>query len=144
MWKNASWILHHDNTPARNVLSVKRYLAKNNIPVMEHPSYSPDLAPCDNDCLRKIRPLPEMLRTSFRKTYMPEQNISEDESLMLFKGRLLIKQYILLKRARFGIKIFFVCESKSGHACDFFIYTAQEKKARVEKVILRNLLAMRQ
>ena len=46
MWKNASWILHHDNVPAQNALSVKRYLAKNNIPVMEHPPYSPDLAPC--------------------------------------------------------------------------------------------------
>ena len=45
MWKNASWILHHDNAPAHNALSVKRYLAKNNIPVMEHPPYSPDLAP---------------------------------------------------------------------------------------------------
>src|SRR5215510_8013604 len=60
-----------------------------------------------NDRLRKIRPLLEMLRTSSRKTYMLEQNISVDESLMLFKGRLLMKQYILLKRARFGIKIFF-------------------------------------
>ena len=37
MWKNASWILHHDSAPAHNVLSVKRYLAKKNIPVMEHP-----------------------------------------------------------------------------------------------------------
>jgi len=47
MWKNASWILHHDNAPAHNTLSVKRYLTKNNIPVMEYPPYSPDLAPCD-------------------------------------------------------------------------------------------------
>jgi len=47
MWKNSSWILHHDNAPAHNALSLKRYLAKNNIPVMEHPPYSPDLAPCD-------------------------------------------------------------------------------------------------
>jgi len=46
MWKNASCILHHDNAPAHNALSVKRYLAKNNIPVMENPPYSPDLAPC--------------------------------------------------------------------------------------------------
>jgi hypothetical protein len=47
MWKNASWILHHDNAPAHNALSVKRYLAKNNIPVMEHLPYSPHLAPRD-------------------------------------------------------------------------------------------------
>jgi len=48
----------------------------------------------NNDRLRKIRPLLEMLCTSFRKTCMPGQNISVDESLMLFKGRLLMKQYI--------------------------------------------------
>jgi hypothetical protein len=47
MWKNASWVLHHDSAPAHNALSVKRYLANNSIPVMEHPPYSPDLAPCD-------------------------------------------------------------------------------------------------
>jgi hypothetical protein len=36
IWKNASWI-YHDKAPAHNALSVKRYLAKNNIPVIEHP-----------------------------------------------------------------------------------------------------------
>jgi hypothetical protein len=81
----------------------------------------------NNDHIRKIRPLLEMLSTSFRKTYMPEQNISVDESLMLFKGGLLMKQSILLKRARFGIKIFFVCESNSGYAWDFSIYTGQSE-----------------
>jgi len=55
MWKNASWILHHDNAPAHNALSVKRYLAKNNIPVMEHPPYSPDLAQCDFFLFPKIK-----------------------------------------------------------------------------------------
>ena len=55
MWKNASWILHHDNAPAHNSLSVKRYLAKNNIPVLEHTPYSPDLAPCDFFLFPKIQ-----------------------------------------------------------------------------------------
>ena len=66
---------------------------------------------------------------------MPEQNISVDESLMLFKGRLLMKQYIPLKRARFGIKIFFLCESKSGYAWDFFIYTGQGEESNSQKLI---------
>ena len=35
-WNIASWILHQKNVPAHNTLSVKHYLAKNNIPVMEH------------------------------------------------------------------------------------------------------------
>jgi len=56
MWKNSSWILHHNNAPAHNVLSVKRYLAKNNIPVMEHLPYFPDLALCDFFLFPKIKP----------------------------------------------------------------------------------------
>ena len=55
MWKNASWILHHDKAPAHSALYVKRYLAKNNIPVMEHPPYSPDLATCDVFLVPKIK-----------------------------------------------------------------------------------------
>jgi len=60
MWKNASWILHHDNA-----LSVKRYLVKNNIPVMEHPLYSPDLAPCDFLLFPKIKSALKGIRFEF-------------------------------------------------------------------------------
>ena len=53
-WKNASWILHHDNASAHNALSVKNYLAKNNIAVLEHPPYSQVLAPCEFVLFPKI------------------------------------------------------------------------------------------
>jgi transposase len=46
LWQNG-WILHQDYAPAHNALSVKQFLANKNITVMEHPPYSPDLAPCD-------------------------------------------------------------------------------------------------
>lgn len=46
-WKSKSWILHHDNAPAHSALSVREFLASKNIPVVPHPPYSPDLAPCD-------------------------------------------------------------------------------------------------
>jgi hypothetical protein len=39
MRKNGSWILHHDNAPAQNALSVKTFLAKHRIPMLEHPLY---------------------------------------------------------------------------------------------------------
>ena len=41
------WILHHDNAPAHSALIVHEFLARNSITVLEHPPYSPDLAPCD-------------------------------------------------------------------------------------------------
>lgn len=54
-WKNDSWILHQDNAPAHNALSVKQFLADKRIPVLEHPPYSPDLAPCDFYLFPKVK-----------------------------------------------------------------------------------------
>lgn len=50
-----SWILHQDNAPAHNALSMKRYLAARSTPVLEHAPYSPDLAPCDFYLFPKIK-----------------------------------------------------------------------------------------
>ena len=36
-------------------LSVKRFLAKYSIPVLDHPPYSPDLAPCDFYLFPKVK-----------------------------------------------------------------------------------------
>jgi len=47
MWNNSSWVIHQDNAPAHNALSIKTFLKKHKITAMEHPPYSPDLAPCD-------------------------------------------------------------------------------------------------
>jgi len=47
LFANNSWILHHDNAPAHTALSVREFLATKQITVLEHPAYSPDLAPSD-------------------------------------------------------------------------------------------------
>jgi histone-lysine N-methyltransferase SETMAR len=46
-WKKNSWFLHHDNAPAHTSLAVRQFLKSKNITVVPHPSYSPDLAPCN-------------------------------------------------------------------------------------------------
>ena len=53
LWRNR-WILHQDNTPAHNTLSVKQFLVNKNITVLEHPPCSPDLAACDFFLFPKI------------------------------------------------------------------------------------------
>ena len=45
LFANNSWILHHDNAPAHTAWSVREFLATKQITVLEHPAYSPDLAP---------------------------------------------------------------------------------------------------
>jgi histone-lysine N-methyltransferase SETMAR len=44
---NTGWSLLHDNAPVHTSKKVQAYLMHNNIEVLDHPSYSPDLSPCD-------------------------------------------------------------------------------------------------
>ena len=46
--------------------------------------------------------------------------------MVLFKGRLLFKQYLPLKRARFGVKIFSTCESSTGYTLKFRVYAGKD------------------
>ena len=55
LWKNNSWILHHDNAPAHSSLLVRDFLAKTNTTVMPQPPYSPDLAPSDFFLFPKLK-----------------------------------------------------------------------------------------
>ena len=55
MWKSGSWVFHQNNAPAHNTLSVKTFLTKHKLTVLEHPLYSPDLAPCDFFLFSKIK-----------------------------------------------------------------------------------------
>lgn len=55
LWRKKSWILHQDNAPAQSALSVKTFLAKRNIPILDHPPYSPDLAPSDFFLFPKVK-----------------------------------------------------------------------------------------
>jgi len=55
MWKNVDWLLHHDNAPAHTSLVVREFLTKNNMTTVPHPTYSPDLVPCDLFMFSKIK-----------------------------------------------------------------------------------------
>jgi transposase len=54
LWPNDR-ILRHDNAPAHKALSVKQFLVQKSITKMEHPYYSPDLAPNDLWLFPKIK-----------------------------------------------------------------------------------------
>lgn len=50
-----SWVLHQDDAPAHSALTVKTFLARHSIQVLDHPADSPDLAPCDFYLFPKVR-----------------------------------------------------------------------------------------
>ena len=71
------------------------------------------------DRLRKIRPILDLLQNSFQSCLHPHQKPVIDKSLISFKGRLVFKQYIPTKRHRFGIKLFVLCDCKTGKNIGF-------------------------
>lgn len=80
LWKNKSWILHQDNAPAHTALVVKTFLAKHGIPVLDHPPYSPDLAPCDFFMFPKVK---EVLKgTRFETVEAVKQKATETMNML--------------------------------------------------------------
>ena len=59
----------------------------------------------------------------------PGDNLSIDESIAPFMGRIRIKQYIQNKRHRFGLKLFMLCPSSPsllGYTSNFVLYVGEE------------------
>ena len=77
------------------------------------------------DRLYKIRPLVDHFSNAFRRAFTPHRDICIDESLLLFKGRIIFRQYTLLKRARFGIKLFCLTD-KHGHLHTFRVISRKD------------------
>ena len=43
--------------------------------------------------------------------YCPTEHLAVDEVIVLYKGRVIFRQYVPKKRKRFGIKIYKLCDS---------------------------------
>jgi hypothetical protein len=83
------------------------------------------------DALHKIRPLLDIVDPFYQRAYCPRRELSIDESMIKFKGRLFFKQFLPLKPIRFGIKQFCLSEASSGYALKFLIYTGRETFSNV-------------
>lgn len=78
--------------------------------------------PKPQDRLYKIRPLLNYFNKKMENIYYPGQNLSLDESMILWRGRLIFKQYIKNKRHKYGIKLYMLTEP-DGIILKFAVYT---------------------
>lgn len=76
------------------------------------------------DKLYKIRPLLEMFSETYLKSYRPTKMQAIDESMIRFKGRSSIKQYMPLKPIKRGYKVWIRANS-NGYISQFEIYTGK-------------------
>ena len=57
-----------------------------------------------------------------KRIYCPSENLSLDESMVLWRGRLIFRLYIKNKKRKYGVKFYELCES-SGLILRSFIYS---------------------
>ncbi|XP_046687562.1 piggyBac transposable element-derived protein 4-like [Homalodisca vitripennis] len=86
------------------------------------------------DKLFKIRPFLDTLSRTFLESYQPKEFQSVDESMIRFKGRSTLKQYMPLKPVKGGYKVW-VRADESGFICEFQIYTGRLRDGRAEKLL---------
>jgi hypothetical protein len=55
LWREQTWLLHHDNDPSHTSVLTQQFLAKHKITFIPYAQYSPDLAPCDLSLFPKIK-----------------------------------------------------------------------------------------
>ena len=77
----------------------------------------------NKDRLIVARPVLEYIRDRCKTLIVPSKNLSFDEGMMPYKGRLSIKVYNPKKPKKYGVKFFFITESNTGYVLDFSIYS---------------------
>ena len=86
------------------------------------------------DKIYKSRPIFNYILERFQSHYVPDQELSLDESMIPTKNSLSIKQYIKDKPIRWGLKIFLLTDSKHGYIQEN-VKMAQPLKTLVSLVI---------
>lgn len=76
--------------------------------------------------LHKIQYMVDHARNKFKQAIIPHQKLCIDESIVPFKGRLLLKQYLPKKRNRFGIKLFVLFDVQTGFIVYFIVNSGKE------------------
>ena len=76
--------------------------------------------------LYKIQPFLDLLLQSFKNLYIPSQNLSIDESMISFKGRLSFLQYLPKKPHKWGPKAWVLADSLNGYTWAWKLYTGKE------------------
>jgi hypothetical protein len=75
------------------------------------------------DKLAKVRPLITLCERNFGHLFGPSKNLSVDEAMIHYDGHLSWKQYLPKKPIKWGIKLWCLCDSRTGYCVAFIVYT---------------------
>ena len=68
---------------------------------------------------------------NYAKLYNPSENLTVDEVIVKYSGRVIFRQYIPKKRKRFGIKIYKLCD-EAGFMCAMRVYLGKDSQSATD------------
>ena len=82
------------------------------------------------DRLYKVRSVFDCVRQKCQVNFSPSKNISVDEGMIGYGGRLSFRQYMQVKPTKYGIKMWMAADSSNGYVLNFDAYLGQEEDQR--------------
>lgn len=79
-----------------------------------------------HDKLFLIRPVLDEVLQNCLRNYNPHRNVSVDEAMVKFRGRLAFRQYLPAKPTKYGIKVWMRADPTNGYVNEFQVYTGKD------------------
>jgi len=92
--------------------------------------------------LFKVRKFLDLITPLFETEYNTQENVSIDEAMIPFKGRLRFKQYMKDKPTKWGIKVFVLADSTNGYVSRIQVYTGKNSSLSRDEVGLSSRVVL--
>ena len=106
-----------------------------------HNSSQPGMTP-HYDPLYKVRPVLDMCQHTFLEQYIPGREVSIDEAMVKYKGRVFFRQYMPKKPIKWGIKVWMLAEPKTGYVSNFEVYLGKSTSSEHAELTLGTRVVM--
>ena len=123
-WSN-SWPYQNNNF--RDIMSSHRFELLLKFLHLNDSKKQPARGQPGYDKLYKVRPLLDAVVKNFQANYTPSENLSIDESMIGFKGRLAFLQYMPKKPQKWGMKAWVLADAANGYVWNWKLYTGKEE-----------------
>jgi hypothetical protein len=77
------------------------------------------------DKLAPIREVFDAWVTTLSKSFIPYDNVTIDEQLVAFRGRCSFRMYMKSKPAKYGLKLWALCDSATAYVLNLQVYTGK-------------------
>lgn len=124
------WDDHHGRPIFRAAMSITRFRAINRC--IRFDDKEERISEPVRHKLAPIRNVFDRWVQRSKSLYVPGKCVTVDEQLLPFRGRCSFIQYIPSKPAKYGIKIWVLCDSESYYAYNLAVYVGREKNCKPE------------